>query len=83
MVAVKQVDGQAGQLGKLGEPECLAKKFHAFFVKKIETVISSIPLTNCLKLNNSHTTTLDTFKVFALSDLKLLLPKIFEQYATE
>ena len=45
----------------LGEPECLAKKFNAFFVKKIETVLVSIPLTNGLKMNNSHTTTLETF----------------------
>ena len=45
----------------LGEPECLAKKFNAFVVKNIETVLVSIPLTNGLELNNSHTTTLDAF----------------------
>ena len=46
----------------LGEPECLAKKFNASFVKKIETVLVSIPLTNCLKLNNSHKTTWTLFR---------------------
>ena len=45
----------------LGEPECLAKKFSAFFVMNIETVLVSIPLTNGLELNISHTTTLDAF----------------------
>ena len=39
-------------------------------------MLVSIPLTNGLKLNNSHTITLDTFHVFTLSDLKLLLPNI-------
>ena len=60
----------------LGEPACLAKKFNAFFVKKIGAVLVSIPLTNSLKLNNSHKTTLDTFQVLTLSDLKLLPPKM-------
>ena len=37
----------------LGELECLAKKkFNFFFVKKIETVLVSIPLTNGLNLIN-------------------------------
>ena len=36
----------------LGEPECLGKKFNAFFVKKIETVLFSLLLTNGLKLND-------------------------------
>ena len=31
----------------LGEPECLAKKFNAFFVNKMEAVLISLPLTNC------------------------------------
>ena len=59
----------------LGEPESLAKKFNAFFVKKIEIAFFLIPITNCLKMNNSHKTTLDTFQVFTLSNLKLLVPK--------
>ena len=45
-------------------------------LKKIETVLISIPLTNGLKLNNSHTTTLDAFQVFTLSELKLLYQRI-------
>ena len=65
----------------LAGPECLAKKFNAFFVKKIEAVLASILLTNGLKLNNSHTTTLDTSQVFTLSDLKLLLPKFLNSSA--
>ena len=60
----------------LGEPECLAKKFNDFFIKKIEAVLVSLPLTNGLELNESHTTILDKFQVFTLSDLQLLLPKI-------
>ena len=59
----------------VGKLEFLAKKFNAFFVKKIETVLVSIGLPNDLKLNDSHTTTLDTFHVFKLSHLKLLLAK--------
>ena len=54
----------------LGELECLAKKFNAFFVKKIEAVLVSLPLTNGLELNDSHTTTLDNFQVFTLIDLQ-------------
>ena len=65
----------------LGEPECLAKKFNAFFVKEIETVLVSIPLTNGLELNNSHTTTLYASQVFTLSNLKLLLPEILNSTA--
>ena len=67
----------------LVEPECLPKKFNALFVKKIETVLVAIPLTDDLKLSNLHKTTLDTFQVFTLSDLRLLLSKNFEQYGTE
>ena len=66
-----------------GEPECPAKNFNAFFVKKIEAVLVSLPPTNGLELKDSHTTTLDSFQVFTLRKLKLLLPKIFEQYCTE
>ena len=58
----------------LGEPECLANK--AFFVKKIEAVLVSIPPKNALESIGSHTTTLVSFQVFALSKLQLLLPKI-------
>ena len=39
-------------------------------------MLVSISQTNDLKLNNSHTTTLDAFQAFTLSDLKLLIPKI-------
>ena len=60
----------------LGEPECLAKNFNAFFVKKIEAVLVSLPLTNGLELNDSHTTTRDNFQVSTLSYFHLLLPKI-------
>ena len=60
----------------LGEPECLAKKFNAFFVEKIETVLFSLPLTDDLELNDSHITNLDKFQVFTLTDLQLLLTKI-------
>ena len=45
----------------LGEPECLAKMFNACVVNKIGAVLVSTPLTNGLKLNNSYTTTLDTY----------------------
>ena len=41
----------------------------------METVLVSILLTNVSKLIDLHTTTPDTFQVFTLSDLKLLLPK--------
>ena len=60
----------------LGEPECLANKFNALFVKKTEAVLVSLPPTNGLELNDSLTTTLDSFQVFTLSNLQLLLPKI-------
>ena len=60
----------------LGEPECLANKFNALFVKKIEAILVSLPPTNGLELNDSHTTTLDSFQVFTLSNLQLLLQKI-------
>ena len=46
----------------LGEPECLAKNFYAFFVKKIETVLVSITIANCFILKNSRTVILETFK---------------------
>ena len=67
----------------LGEPECLANKFNAFFVKKIETVLAPIPLTYCLKLHNSHTTTLDFFSTFYTERFKIASTKNFEQYGTE
>ena len=35
-----------------------------------------LPLTKSLKLSNSHKNTLDTFEVFVVSHLHLLLPKI-------
>ena len=59
----------------LGEPECLANKFTAFF-KKIEAVLVSLPPTNGLELIDLHTTTLESFQVFTLNKLQLLLPKI-------
>ena len=60
----------------LGEPECLANKCNALFVKKLGAVLVSLPQTNGLELNDSHTTTRDSFHVFTLSNLQLLLPKI-------
>ena len=60
----------------LGEPECLANKFKAFFVKKIAAVLVSKPPKNALEQIDSHTITLVSFQVFALSKLQLLLPKI-------
>ena len=60
----------------LGEPECLARKLNAFFVKKIEAVLFSLHLTNGLELNDSHTITLEIFQFLLLSALQLLLGKI-------
>ena len=65
----------------LGEPECLANKFNAFFVKKIEAVLVSPPPMNDLEFVDSHTTTLDSCQVFTLSNLHLLLPKILNSMA--
>ena len=65
----------------LGEPECLANKFNASFVKKIEAVLVSLPPTNGLELIDSHTTTLESFQVFTLSKLQLLVPKILNSTA--
>ena len=67
----------------LGEPECLANKFNAFFVKKMETVLAPIPLTYGLKLNNSHTTTLDFFSTFYIEQFEIASTENFEQYGTE
>ena len=53
----------------------LEKSFNAFFILKIEAVLVSLPLTNGVELNNSHTTTMDKIQVFTLSGMKLLLPK--------
>ena len=66
----------------LGEPECLANKFKAFFVKKTEPVLVSLPLTNGLELNDSHTTTLDNFQVFT-QRFAITSTKNFEKYGTE
>ena len=61
----------------LGDPECLSNKFNAFFVNKIEAILVSLPPTNGLELIDSHTTTtLESFQIFTLSKLQLLLPKI-------
>ena len=48
----------------LGEPECLANKFNAFFVKKIEAVLVSLPPTHGFTTSNTT------------SKLQLILPKI-------
>ena len=66
----------------LRELECLAKKFAACFVKKIEAVLVSLPLTNGLELNDSHTTALDNFKVFT-QRFVITTTKNFEQYGNE
>ena len=47
----------------------------------MKTMLVSIPLTNGLKLHNSHTTTLEIFQVFTLSDLNLLLAKFLNSKA--
>ena len=67
----------------LGEPECLAKKFNAFFVKKIETALISLPLIEQFKFEYSHTTTPDTFQVFYNELFEIISTKNFEQYGTE
>ena len=54
-------------LQSLGEPECLANRFNAFFVKKTEAVLVSPPPMNGLELIDSHTTTLESFQIFTLS----------------
>ena len=60
----------------LGELECQANKFNALFFKKIEAFLVSLPPTKGLELTDSHTPTLESFQVFTLIKLQLLLPKI-------
>ena len=48
----------------------------------METVIISLPLTNGIKSNDTHTTSLDIFQVFTLSDLNCLRDKDQELFQT-
>ena len=67
-------------LQSLGEPECLANKFNAFFDKKIEAVLVSQPPTSGLELIDSHTTTLESFHT---EQIAITSSKNFEQFGTE
>ena len=66
----------------LGEPECLAIKINAFFVKKIEAVLVPLPPTNDLELIDSHTTTQE-FSGVHTEQIAIASTKNFEQYGTE
>ena len=60
----------------LGASESLANNLNAFFVKKKEAVLVSLPPMNGLELIDSHTTTLNSCLVFTPSNLQVILPEI-------